>query len=425
MPSPSLRNLALGELTDNPPALTALLAEGETLFVEHKSGIASGEGFQIAKAAASFANTLSGWILVGVDPKGRPIPGWQPPPGGFVDTVRQRLEGQLDPIPSIAATVLRHEEHSIGVIRVYESADTPHILLSDGSIVVREPAQDAKLRKRGKYEATPIRSHYELAQLTQRGRQAEEAAEQRLEEGRMPWVEEALRFRWDMAATDSGVFRMVLGDPPALILRATPLTMNGRWSDWASSETGVAAARRLAEGLLDDEIEADDPMPHPAGVALTARQRAHTPWVPGGNRSVSEISTAVLDAGGMIGLRLGTTFGKETVSSTIGGASETAMSLRPLRLASSITRQTPSPPPSNSVALPSVPSGLVSASSIAWTLKTPTPELHLASCPPAVPLPSTGRMTRSSGKRSPIGGRWSSYEPLAWPGGNEHELFGS
>lgn len=67
-------NLALGELGASREVLAALLAEGETLFVEHKSGIESGDGFQIAKAAASFANTLGGWILAGVDPKGNPVP---------------------------------------------------------------------------------------------------------------------------------------------------------------------------------------------------------------------------------------------------------------------------------------------------------------------------------------------------------------
>ena len=298
MASPSLRNLALGELSANPETLTVLLAEGETLFVEHKSGIERGDGFQIAKAAASFANTLGGWILVGVDPDGDPIPGWSPPTGGFVDTVRQRLEGQLDPIPSFAAAVLNQGEHSIGVIRVYESADTPHILVAEGSVVVREPAQDSKLRKAGKYEATPIRSHYELAQLTQRGRRAEEAAELRFEEGRLPWIEDSLRFRWTTDAT-------VHGEGPALTLRLTPLTMNARWSEWAVSDTGVEGARGLAADGLEGDVETGQPLPHPAGVAVTSRQSSYERWIPGGHRSVAETSTAVLDAGGMIGLRHG------------------------------------------------------------------------------------------------------------------------
>lgn len=120
------------------------------------------------------------------------------------------------------------------MIRLYESADTPHILVAEGPVVVREPAQDSKFRKAGKYEATPIRSHYELAQLTQRGRQAEEAAELRFEDGRLSWVGQALRFHQDLTATNRGVARTVKSEGPALILRVTPLTMSGRWAEWAT-----------------------------------------------------------------------------------------------------------------------------------------------------------------------------------------------
>lgn len=42
-----------------------MLDENETLFVEHKTAL-GGKGFQIAKAMCSFANTLGGWVLIGV-----------------------------------------------------------------------------------------------------------------------------------------------------------------------------------------------------------------------------------------------------------------------------------------------------------------------------------------------------------------------
>src|SRR6188768_3677082 len=70
--APSLRLLALGELAESERVFKALLAENESLFVEHKTDIAKGEGYQLAKAAASFANTLGGWILVGVK-NGEPV----------------------------------------------------------------------------------------------------------------------------------------------------------------------------------------------------------------------------------------------------------------------------------------------------------------------------------------------------------------
>ena len=42
-----------------------MLDENETLLVEHKSNIGA-EAFQVAKAMCSFANTLGGWLLIGV-----------------------------------------------------------------------------------------------------------------------------------------------------------------------------------------------------------------------------------------------------------------------------------------------------------------------------------------------------------------------
>lgn len=81
--APSLRLLTLGDLATSEDTLKALLAESETLFVEHKADIAKGEGYQLAKAVASFANTLGGWVLVGVEDGGKPISGWTPPRGGL------------------------------------------------------------------------------------------------------------------------------------------------------------------------------------------------------------------------------------------------------------------------------------------------------------------------------------------------------
>jgi hypothetical protein len=299
-----LRLLTLGELADNRRIVSTLLAENETLFAEHKSDIAKGEGYQLAKAAASFANTLGGWILIGVR-DGNPISNWNPPPGAFVDAVRQRLEGQIDPLPSFAAGVFPHGEDQIGVVRIYESTDTPHILIADGSVVVREPAQDSKLRKRGQYEATPIRSHYELSQLAQRGQQAQNAAEARLAQGRLPLIERSMRFHWTQAASNRGVFETVAGETPALILRAVPLNLSGRWKEWAVSDAAVDVATRLASQVIDGEVEVDSPTPDPGGVAVTARGCQSARWIPEGHRFMTPVATAAIDAGGAIGLRLG------------------------------------------------------------------------------------------------------------------------
>lgn len=304
MRAPSLRLLTLGDLAASEDTLKALLAESETLFVEHKADIAKGDGYQLAKAVASFANTLGGWVLVGVKDGGKPISDWTPPPGGFVDSVRQRLEGQVDPVPSIAADVLSVGDNRIGVVRVYESADTPHILIADGSIVVREPAQDSKLRKLGRYEATPIRSHFELVQLAQRGQEAALAAEARFGQGHLPFMETSLRYHWFAARSEGRNLDVLGGDGPAIVLRAAPLNMSSRWREWSVSRAGVDALTDLVDGVLDGDVQIGEPEPHPSGVAVTARQQKGEDWTPGGHRSVTMVATAAVDAGGAIGLRL-------------------------------------------------------------------------------------------------------------------------
>lgn len=306
MRAPSLRLLALGDLAASEDTLKALLAESETLFVEHKADIAKGEGYQLAKAVASFANTLGGWVLIGVKDGGKPISDWTPPSGGFVDCVRQRLEGQVDPVPSIAADVLPIGDDRIGVVRVYESADTPHVLVADGSIVVREPAQDAKLRKLGRYEATPIRSHIELAQLAQRGQEAERAALERFEKDRLPLLENSLQFHWYLGATQQRVVTPRLkGEGPAIVIRAAPLNMSSRWQEWSVSQLAVDALAELVEDVLDGDVEVDEPTPHPSGIVVTARQATGERWTQGGHRYITRVATVAADAGGAIGLRLG------------------------------------------------------------------------------------------------------------------------
>jgi predicted HTH transcriptional regulator len=111
-------------------------AENETLFVEFKSSL-DGEGHKVAEAVASFANTLGGWVLIGLHDDGTPS-NWTPPI--VTDRVRQILDLWLDPLPAFAATLLEHEGVPIGLIRVYESTDTPHVL-RNGKVVVRSVAE--------------------------------------------------------------------------------------------------------------------------------------------------------------------------------------------------------------------------------------------------------------------------------------------
>lgn len=161
-----MRNLALADLT--PADLGAMLAESETLFVERKSGLA----FAAAKAITSFANTLGGWLLVGVRDDGTftdgDEDGWDPvEPSQMVDEVRQCLETyRVDPMPAFAATVVEYGGSRIGVVRVYESDDAPHVVGAGGHVLVRGVAED-----RHHYTAAGVDSQVVLIEMVQRGRE--------------------------------------------------------------------------------------------------------------------------------------------------------------------------------------------------------------------------------------------------------------
>jgi len=160
----AMRNLALGDVT--PDDIRQMGAENETLFVEFKSSL-DGEGYKVAEAVASFANTLGGWVLIGLHDDGTPS-NWTPPPN-VTDRVRQILDIWLDPLPAFAATLREHEGVPIGLIRVYESTDTPHVL-RNGKVVVRSVA--GVRNQTQVYRAGGVDTQIVLRQLADRGRQA-------------------------------------------------------------------------------------------------------------------------------------------------------------------------------------------------------------------------------------------------------------
>ena len=81
-----VRNLALADVINDD--IRQMRSENETLFVEYKSSL-DGEGYRVAEAVASFANTLGGWVLIGLGDDGTPS-GWVPPKI-LTDRVRPRV----------------------------------------------------------------------------------------------------------------------------------------------------------------------------------------------------------------------------------------------------------------------------------------------------------------------------------------------
>lgn len=100
----SPRDIFLADLSDD--MLAEMRREHETRFVESKASLGKGDGaFNFAKAVASFANTLGGWVLVGLDDSGEFVVWEAPEAHSMTDRVRQALERQIDPMPPFAATV--------------------------------------------------------------------------------------------------------------------------------------------------------------------------------------------------------------------------------------------------------------------------------------------------------------------------------
>jgi hypothetical protein len=159
-----MRNVALADVTAD--HIREMRQENETLFVEFKSSV-DGDGYKVAEAVASFSNTLGGWVLVGLRDDGTPS-GWVAPQN-LTDRVRQILARWLDPLPAFAARLCDHDGDLIGLVRVYELADAPHVL-KNGKVVVRSVAE---VRKQTQvYRPGGVDTQLVLRQLAERGRRA-------------------------------------------------------------------------------------------------------------------------------------------------------------------------------------------------------------------------------------------------------------
>lgn len=243
-----------------------MLAENETLFVEHKGDI-QGDAFQVAKAVCSFANTLGGWLLIGVT-EGKPnagtSDGWEPIKAhAITDRVRQALAtNRVDPIPPFAATTIDYgdTEQPIGVVRVYESIDTPHVM-GNGQVFVRSVAEDRDLAKR--YRPGGVDTQAALVALAERGRTGIDAARGKLD----PRV---VRLAASSIGIEIGGFGVRTRD--ALVgIRAIPVTP-GPFADWSVSQAGYVALQLAAIGLARADSDAlRDHELHASGLTVRAR----------------------------------------------------------------------------------------------------------------------------------------------------------
>jgi hypothetical protein len=310
---------ALAELTE--AELGRMLELDESLFVEHKRDIGEQTQYQVAKAVSSFANTLGGWLLIGVH-EGKPVGGelaWasgDAPP--LVDMIRDRLRGEVDPLPAFEAKTMRVPGMNgpIGVVRVYESSDTPHIVIRSGSVFVREVAGDTDAaaplqpgttqRERRRYEATQIGSRAQLIDLAQRGGVAAARVHALLDYRTRPpsLVEDHIGLAFELVGEQHWQ-PLFTQDHGSIFVRVAPYTGSERFQGWATTAEGAAAAIAAAETLATVRgLGNDFAKPAPSGVTVDVRPVVGTFHRDAGGKPLWARARTAIESAGVVGVAL-------------------------------------------------------------------------------------------------------------------------
>jgi hypothetical protein len=251
---PSIRRLALADVTDE--VLRELVNHGESLLVERKREPPKPPRF--GAGVAAFANTLGGFVLLGVADD-KTIAGWAPPEGSDVQShLADLLRQQVDPLPPFVAEARELDEKVLTVIRVFESADAPHIVRGTGAVYLRS--------SKGK-EPVSVDDQRTLLELARRGRDAEQRARNRLVS--QPLVEQAMYPPFSTRVTH-------VRDPHhvRVIVRAAPVTVTPQFEDWPISSAGAERVWQTAASLYGS---GEQPLAEPHARGVVARRYALKP----------------------------------------------------------------------------------------------------------------------------------------------------
>ncbi len=280
---PSIQRLSLAAL--DPTGLQELVRHGEDLLVERKRQPPDPPKF--GAAVASLANTLGGWVLLGVDDDGT-VHGWQKPERLDLQShLGAVLAAQVDPLPPFVSDMREVDGKPIGVIRVFPSADVPHIVRGTGAVYVRSA--------KGK---EPIDDHRTLLELARRGADAELLARRRLAE--LPPVGNALTPPdWQPSGSTSAT-----DINERYIVRAAPISVTPALAEWPITKRAAAELAVLVVELLPpappmgarDEQAPPTVAPFARGVIVEAQRDC--PY------GTADKVTTVADAGGVIGIAI-------------------------------------------------------------------------------------------------------------------------
>lgn len=280
-----VRSLSLADLDEG--GLRALIAQGEPLFVERKVATPR-DG--LGPTVASFANTLGGWLLLGIADQGGVRGFTEHGRSDLQDHLRHKLRNEVDPLPPFLARSFELDGKTIGVVRVIESSDTPHIVRRTGALYIREPG--------GKQ---PIRDHQTLMSLARRGAEARDEAAKRLRE--LPMIGEALRTPERLPDDRIWTSPPEPGDRPPLppvlemIVVAAPLTVSPAFADRALAESTVTWSSETVKRLWERAL--DQLGPHRGEIEVYQRGFA----IEGVQRGSQRLVTLAVDSGGVVAAR--------------------------------------------------------------------------------------------------------------------------
>jgi hypothetical protein len=169
----------------------------------------------------------------------------------------------------------------IAVIRVLESADTPHIVIGDGSVPIREPGG---LRR--------IQSHAELLELAKRGEQARRDARGHLHS--LPYALNEL----EPAEAESESLDLA-PNPRQFVVRLAPLTRPEGFADRLLATQFGREAREVSRELFDAPVP-----PNPAFRESEGKfdQRGFTFTTT--QVGMEGRSSVIADAGGVLATRI-------------------------------------------------------------------------------------------------------------------------
>jgi hypothetical protein len=257
-------------------ALRRLIDHGEDLFVERKQALPK-DG--LGRIVASFANSLGGWLLLGVADD-RTLVGYAVPRGADTQShIGQLLANEVEPLPPFVASSRALDGKEIVVIRVFESSDTPHLIRRTGAVPIRTPKG-----------TQPVSDQTLLLQLARRGEEALERARGRL--------------ATDLIALELGTpdrpDLIAVGDTdPFVVVRAALVSAPPHFSSWAISKAAPSAAATAAAEIariLSAQIS-------PAGIETSSRGRGAAAGWSGGFQVAVNARVAV-DAVGVVGARI-------------------------------------------------------------------------------------------------------------------------